>query len=73
MTTHHLDHEPFTGDSWCVECQVVYGTRAQAEAHTDEPTEWIDVSCGACVPCRHTYATITAPTSGAHESDGGGL
>lgn len=51
---HHLDYEPPTGDSWCVECQIVFATRAHAEAHTTEPVEWIDSSCGKCGPCRAT-------------------
>lgn len=52
---HHLDYEPPTGDAWCRECQLVFATRALAEAHTSEPFEWIDGSCGGCSPCRSSY------------------
>lgn len=57
---HHLDYEPPTGDSWCVECQIVFGTQALAEAHTSEPFVWIDESCGKCSPCRDTYGHTTS-------------
>ena len=52
---HHLDYEPPTGDSWCIECQKVFALREHAEAHTTEPTVWVDGSCGKCTPCRDTY------------------
>jgi hypothetical protein len=52
---HHLDYEPLTGDSWCIECQIVFATRSHAEAHTEEPFLWVDTSCGNCGPCRATY------------------